>query len=58
MKVALDFGIIWYQLQPICITSNSVHRVSVDRFLTTINQKGKAFGRRLEKKVVQAMLIV
>ena len=50
MKVALDFGKIWYQLQPICITS-----VSVDRFLTT---KGKAFGRRLEKKVVQAMLIV
>ena len=55
MKVALDFGKIWYQLQPICITSNSVHRVSVDRFLTT---KGKAFGRKLEKKVVQAMLIV
>ena len=37
---------ICYQPQPICVTSSTVHRVSVDKSLTT---KGKTFGRRLEK---------
>ena len=43
---------IWYLTQLICVMSNSVHHVSVDRYLVT---KGKALGMRLEKQVVQVM---
>ena len=43
---------IWYLMQLICVMSNSVHHVSVDRYLVT---KGKALKMRLEKQVVQVM---